>query len=313
MIRYVLKRTVQLLPVLAVMSVVVFALTTILPGDPTVTVLGENASQAQRDQLREVLGLDQPIIVQFVRWAGRALTGDLGLSLQTGQPVALMLAQRVPVTIELTILSILLSVLIGIPAGMIAARFRNTWIDLAVGFAALIGVAVPFFWMGILLVRGFSLGLKWLPPSGFTPITSDLAGNLMYMIMPAITVGSTMAALVMRQTRTAMLQVLSQDFIRTARSKGASELRVFFVHGLHNSLLPVITVIGLQTGALLGGAVVTETIFALPGLGSLLVSAIFQRDFAVVQGAVLVVVLFVLVVNLLTDLSYALLDPRIRY
>lgn len=313
MIRYILKRIVQLLPVLAVMSLVVFTLTNILPGDPTVTVLGENASTAQREQLRLQLGLDQPIYVQFVRWAAQAATGNLGLSLQTGQPVTQMLAQRIPVTIELTLLSIVFAVLVGIPAGMLAARFRNTWIDLVVGFVALVGVAMPFFWMGILLVRAFSLALGWLPPSGYTPITSDIVGNLAIMIMPTITVGSTLAALIMRQTRTAMLQVISQDFIRTARAKGASELKVYFAHGLHNSLLPVVTVIGLQTGALLGGAVVTETIFALPGLGSMLVSAIFQRDFAVVQGAVLLVVLFVLVVNLLTDLSYALLDPRIRY
>jgi peptide/nickel transport system permease protein len=308
----VLRRVLQAIPVLIVMSVAVFTLTDLLPGDPTVTVLGENATPAQREQLRREMGLDRPAPIRFVAWMGRTLSGDLGRSLRTREPILEMLATRVPVTVQLMVLSMALAIAIGVPAGVVAAVNRNTPIDLAVSVVALAGMALPFFWTGILLIRLFSVQLGWLPPSGYVPLWTDPARNLTLMILPTITVGAAMAGLVMRQTRSAMLQALGQDFVRTARAKGVAEGDVIVRHALRSALLPVVTVVGLQSGALVGGAVVTETIFSLPGLGTMIVDGIFQRDFAVVQGALLTVVLAVVAVNLVTDIAYALLDRRVR-
>ncbi|WP_105436879.1 ABC transporter permease [Neorhizobium sp. T25_13] len=313
MIPFIVRRLLQLIPVLLVMSIVVFSISLMLPGDPTTAVLGEDASLQDRAALRQELGLDQPIPVQYGRWLARAASGDLGLSLKTREPVAEMLAARVPVTFELALLAVLLSLMLGIPLGILAALKRNSWIDSLVSAVSLSSMAIPYFWVGILLIMLLSIQLGWLPPSGYVPFFSDPFGNLRLMIMPVITIGTAQAALVMRQTRTAMLQVMSQDYVRTARAKGASEIRVVFGHALRNSLIPVITVIGLQMGALIGGAVVTETVFSPPGLGRMIVDGIFERDFPVVQGAILVVVLGVLIVNLLTDLSYTLVDRRVRF
>ena len=313
MIPFIVRRLLQLIPVLLVMSIVVFSISLMLPGDPTTAVLGEDASLQDRAALRQELGLDQPIPVQYGRWLARAASGDLGLSLKTREPVAEMLAARVPVTFELALLAVLLSLMLGIPLGILAALKRNSWIDSLVSAVSLSSMAIPYFWVGILLIMLLSIQLGWLPPSGYVPFFSDPFANLRLMIMPVITIGTAQAALVMRQTRTAMLQVMSQDYVRTARAKGASEIRVVFGHALRNSLIPVITVIGLQMGALIGGAVVTETVFSLPGLGRMIVDGIFERDFPVVQGAILVVVLGVLIVNLLTDLSYTLVDRRVRF
>lgn len=311
-LRLILRRVLQALPVLFVSSIVVFALTDLLPGDPTVTALGENATPAQREQLRTQLGLDDPAPIRYLRWASSVAVGDLGTSLRTREPVAEMLATRLPVTVQLALMSMALAVAIGVPAGVAAAVRRNTTLDLLVSVAALAGMAIPFFWAGLLLIRVFSVWLGWLPPSGYVPFALDPIANLKLMILPTVTVGTAMAGLVMRQTRSAMLQVLGQDFVRTARAKGLTENEVVVRHALRNALVPVATVVGLQAGALIGGAVVTETIFSLPGLGTMIVDGIFQRDFAVVQGALLVVVVGVLAVNLLTDLSYALLDRRVR-
>ena len=302
-----------MLPVLLVTTMVIFGLTSLLPGDPTVTILGEQATPEQREQARAEYGLDRPIPVQYVSWVGRAMTGDLGRSLRSREPVVGMLAERIPVTLELTLLSILVAIVLGLPAGVVAARWRNTPIDLAIGVVAMAGVAVPYFWMGVLLILLFSLQLGLLPPSGYVPFAEAPVQNLKLMILPSLTIGFAFAGLIMRQTRAAMLQVLSNDYIRTARAKGLSERVVILKHALRNALVPVVTVIGLQIGALLGGAVVTETVFALPGLGRMLVEGIFSRDFPAVQGAVLFIVLCVLLVNLLTDLLYTLLDPRIQY
>jgi peptide/nickel transport system permease protein len=310
--RYILRRLIHLVPVLFVVSIVVFSITLLLPGDPTLAILGEQASQAERLALREKMGLDRPIVLQYATWLGSAMTGDLGRSLRTQEPVAEMLAARIPVTLQLTLGAIVFAVIIGVPLGIIAALKRNSWIDVMCSATAMSGVAMPYFWTAILLIILFSLVLRWLPPSGYTPFFSDPVGNLKLMILPTLTVGMAMSALVMRQTRTAMLQILSQDFIRTARAKGVSELRIVLRHALRNALIPVITVIGLQTGALVGGAVVTETVFGMPGLGRMVVEGIFERDFAAVQGAILVIVAGVLAVNLLTDLFYAALDRRIK-
>lgn len=312
MLRLVGSRVAQLLPVLLVMSIAVFALTDLLPGDPTVTVLGENATPAQRAMLRAQMGLDRPAPLRYLAWLARLAQGDLGTSLRTREPVAAMLAARLPVTVQLAILSMLLAVAIGIPAGVVAALNRNGPLDLVVSVVALAGMALPFFWAGILLIRLFALRLGWLPPSGYVPFLVDPVRNLTLMILPTLTVGSAMAGLVMRQTRSAMLAALGQDFVRTARAKGVAEPAVVLRHALRSALLPVVTVIGLQAGTLIGGAVVTETIFSLPGLGTMIVDGIFQRDFAVVQGALLSVVLAVVMVNLATDLAYAALDRRVR-
>lgn len=311
MIRALTSRVLQLVSVLVITSMVIFAMTQLLPGDPTVTVLGENATAAQRDTLRETMGLNDPVPVQYIRWAARALSGDLGTSIRTREPIAEMLMARVPVTLELTFLSILLSIVIGIPAGVVAAKFRGSWLDLAAGVVTMSGMAIPYFWLGVLLMMVFAVNLHWLPPSGYVPFAEDPLRNLQLMIMPTITVGTAMAALVMRQTRTAMLEALSQDYVRTARAKGLSEVRVVLKHTLRNALNPVVTVIGLQFGALMGGAVVTETIFSMPGLGRMVVDGIFNRDLAVVQGAIIAIVLSVTLVNLATDLLYTVLDRRV--
>jgi len=310
--RYVLKRLVHLVPVLFVVSVVVFSITLLLLGDPTLAILGEQASQSERLALREKMGLDRPVLVQYATWLGQALSGDLGRSLRTQEAVSEMLAARIPVTLQLTLGAIVLAVVVGVPLGIVAALRRNSWLDMLCSAVAMSGVALPYFWTGMLLIILFSLVLRWLPPSGYVPLLQDPVGNFKLMILPTLTVGAAMSALVMRQTRTAMLQVLSRDFIRTARAKGVSEARVVLRHALRNALIPVITVIGLQTGALVGGAVVTETVFGMPGLGRMVVEGIFARDFAAVQGAILVIVAGVLAVNLATDLCYAALDRRIK-
>lgn len=312
MLRYLAGKLVQMLPVALLVTVIVFALTNMLPGDPTVTILGEQATAEQRAAVRVEYGLDQPAPVRYVLWLSRVLQGDFGRSLRTREPVGGMLAARIPVTLQLTFLSILVAVAIGVPAGILAARFRGSAIDVAASFIALSSVAVPYFWMGVLLIMLFSLTLGWLPPSGYVRFFEDPVQNLRLMVLPSLTIGTAFAALVMRQTRASMLQVLSLDYIRTARAKGLSEPRVVLKHAFRNAVIPVVTVIGLQIGALLGGAVVTETVFAIPGLGRMLVDGIFQRDFPAIQGAILFIVIAVFAVNLLTDLIYRVFDPRVK-
>ena len=306
------NKAIQLATVLLLSSFIVFAIGALLPGDPTVTVLGENATTQQREQLRETLGLDDPLPLRYARWIAGAVQGDLGVSLRTQEPVVMILLERVPITLQLTFLSIFLAIVVGIPMGVIAAKWRGRGVDLGISIVGLSSLAVPYFWLGILLILLFSIQLGWLPPSGHVPFFDDPLQNLRLMILPVLTVGTAMAALVMRQPRTAMLEALSQDYVRTARAKGQSETVTVLRHALRNALNPIVTVVGLQFGALMGGAVVTETIFSIPGLGRLVVDGIFNRDLAVVQGAILTIVLCVVVINLLTDLLYAWLDPRVK-
>lgn len=312
MIGFLIRRVLQIVPVAIVMCAVVFTTSFMLPGDPTLTILGENAPAEARAELRAEMGLDRPVPLQFADWLGRALTGDLGKSFKTGEPVMDMLLTRIPVTLELTILAIVLAAAIGVPLGIVAALRRNSWVDTLVSILSISSLAMPFFWVGMLLIMLFTLRLGWLPPSGYVPFFDDPLRNLQLMIMPVLTVGTAYAALLMRQTRAAMIEVLSQDYVRTARAKGAAEPRVILRHALRNALIPVITVIGLQFGGLIGGAVVTETVFALPGLGRMITNAIFERDYMVVQGAILVVVVGVILVNLITDIAYSLLDRRVE-
>lgn len=312
MIAFLIRRIVNTIPVILVMGAVVFTIAVLLPGDPTLTILGENAPLEQRERLREEMGLNRPIAMQFLNWLGNSLTGDLGFSYKTGEPVLDMLKTRIPITLQLTVLAILLSIVIGVPLGALAALRRNTWVDAALSVVSISSLAMPFFWVGILLIMLFTLHLRWLPPSGYVPLWQNPVESMRLMILPVLTVGTSYAAIVMRQTRASMIETLSQDYIRTARAKGAGEWRVIVEHGLRNALIPIVTVVGLQFGGLIGGSIITETIFALPGLGRMMTDAIFERDYPVVQGAILVVLVGVIIVNIVTDIVYFLLDKRVK-
>lgn len=284
----------------------------LLPGDPTMALLGEYASEEQRLAVYIDRGFDKPIYVQYYHWLTSFLSGDFGRSLRTQEPVSEMLLGSIPVTLELTFLSMLLSVAIGIPLGVISALNRNKLIDSVISFIGMAGLALPHFWAGILLIMLFSLKLGWLPPSGYVPIWEDPISNLKLMIMPCLMVGTSLSALIQRQTRASMLQVLSEDYVRTARAKGVSEFQVVVSHALRNALIPIVTLLGLQFGSMVGGVVITETVFALPGLGRMVVDGIFERDFAPVQAAILFIVFGTLTINLITDLTYATLDKRVK-
>lgn len=310
---YIVRRFVAMIPVLLLVSVIVFSLIHLTPGDPATSMLGEEATPQAVSALRAKLGLDQPIPIQYVKWLASVVRGDLGRSIRSNQPVSEAIAERLPVTIELAILAVTISLLIAIPAGIIAAMRRNSALDAGSTFVALLGVSLPNFFLAILLILLFGVKLRWLPPFGYQPLTQGLGGNLQRMILPAITLGTALAAIVTRMMRSSLLEVLDQDYIRTARAKGLGEARMVRAHALKNALMPVVTIVGLQIGGLLGGAIITESIFVLPGIGRLLVDAIFQRDFPLVQGVVLFVSLTFLFSNFAVDLAYAYLDPRIRY
>ncbi|GAA2193704.1 ABC transporter permease [Micromonospora lupini] len=313
MIGYLVRRVAQLVPVLFIVSVVLFLLLRLLPGDPTTEILGQEASAADRAALRADLGLDAPLWQQFLDWIGGVLTGDLGRSWLTDEPVAGVIVDRLPATVELGLIALLLAVLIGIPAGVLAAIRRRTATDSALTGLGVLALSTPHFYLAALLIGVFAIWLRLVPPSGYVAFTEDPAGNLVRMVLPAITVGSTVVAVVLRQTRGSLLAALGEDYIRTAEATGLRRGRIVTVYALRNAMVPVVTVTALQIGALMSATVVTETIFTLPGMGTLIVNGIFSRDLPVVQGAVLVVVTFVLLVNLVTDLVYAWLDPRITY
>ena len=313
MAKYVLKRLVAMVPVLLLVSVVIFSLLHLTPGDPVVVMLGEEATPESRESLRRELGLDRPLPIQYGVWLGRVLQGDLGRSIRTHQPVSEAILQRLPVTLELSLLAMAVSLAIALPAGIVAAVRRNSNADLLSTVFSLLGVSMPNFLLAVLLIYFLSLQLRWLPPIGYVNPLDDLGANLKAMIMPAITLGTALAAVVARLTRSTLLEVLNQDYVRTAWAKGLREGVIIRRHAMKNSLIPVVTVVGLQLGNLLGSAIVTETIFALPGVGRLVIDSIFQRDFPLVQGVVLYLALIFLAINLLVDLLYAYLDPRIRY
>jgi peptide/nickel transport system permease protein len=311
MIRHISSRLMQMLPVLFLVSIAVFSMTLLLPGDPTLSMLGENASIADRVALRERIGLDLPLPVQYLRWAQNVLEGDFGRSLRNSEPVSEMLMQRVPATTQLAVMAIILAIVIGVPLGIIAALNRNSWGDLTATSVGVFAMAMPAFWLAMLLVMVFSVHLRWLPPSGYMPFFRDPIESMRLMLLPSITLGTILAGLILRQTRTSMLTVLSADFVRTARAKGMNERRVILRHALRNALIPIVTVVGLQMGALLGGAAITESIFSIPGLGQMVVDGIFNRDFPAVQGAILVIVTFILFLNLIIDIAYSWIDKRV--
>ena len=310
---YILQRLVSMVPVLLLVSVVIFSLIHLTPGDPVTTMLGEEATPESREALRRQLGLDRPLPVQYAAWLGRVLQGDLGRSIRTNQPVSEAILQRLPVTLELSLLAMLIALAIALPTGIIAAARRNSRADIASTIFSLLGVSMPNFLLAVLLIFFLSLQLRWLPPIGYVNPFEDLGANLRAMVMPAITLGTLVAAIVARQTRSSLLEVLGQDYVRTAWAKGLRERVVLQRHALRNSLIPVVTVVGLRLGDLLGNAIVTETIFALPGTGRLVIDSIYQRDFPLVQGVVLYLAMIFLLINLIVDVMYAYLDPRIRY
>lgn len=301
---YLLRRLLIALPVVLGVVTLVFLLIHLIPGDPVEIMLGETALPADRAELRRELGLDRPVWQQYVRFLVQLCRGDLGRSLHSREPIADLILQRYPATLLLTFAALLISLGIAVPAGIISGiRQYSVW-DHGTMFLALLGVSLPNFWLGPLLILVFSIHLGWLPVSGM--------GGVRHLVLPALTLGTSMAAIVARMTRSSILEVLREDYVLTARAKGLPERSVVLKHVLRNAVLPVVTVVGLQFGALLAGAVITETIFSWPGLGTLLIGAIQTRDYALVQGCVLVISLSYVLVNLLTDVAYVLIDPRIQ-
>jgi peptide/nickel transport system permease protein len=291
----------------------IFGLQQLLPGDPAMILAGEDQDPALIAHLRAKLHLDEPLPVRYAYWIGGVLQGDLGESVRTQQPVLDLIVQKLPVTIELALLAMAVALLIGIPAGIVAAVGRDTPWDYGATVFALSGLSMPNFWLGILMILLFSVQLGWLPASGYVSPAEDLRANLAAMVMPAIVLGTGIAAVLMRHMRSAMLQVLSADYVRTARAKGLSERVVVLRHALRNALTPVITLGALELGTLLSGAVLTEQVFTIPGFGKLIIDAVFNRDYAVVQGVVLVTATAYIVLNLLADLAYFAVNPRLRH
>jgi peptide/nickel transport system permease protein len=309
---YLGGRLLGAIPMLFLMSLVVFAIVYLIPGDPVDAMLGQDAERSAREALRRELGLDQPLWRQYVGWLARVARGDLGRSIRAQQPVRDLIADKLPATLLLTTSAAVIALLIAFPAGIVAAVKRNTLIDLLAMVGALLGVSIPSFWSGIMLIMVFALTLGWLPAMGYVRPTTDPAAALRHLILPALTLGSVMAGSVTRQVRAQLLQELGRDYVRTARSKGLREPGVVVRHALRNSLIPAVTVLGVQFSVLLGGAVITEQIFAWPGVGQLAVNAIVNRDYPVLQGVILTVALLVTLVNLAVDTLYVVLDPRLR-
>jgi peptide/nickel transport system permease protein len=310
----VIRRLLALIPTMFFASLIVFFAIRLIPGDVIDLMLAQNdvSSNADRDSLRAALGLDRPVMEQYFSWIGRAFTGDLGASLWQNAPVSQLILQRLPITLELGLLALLVSVSVGIAIGVFSAVRQDTVADYAARSFSLLMLSVPGFWLGTLVMVFPSVWWRWAPELEFTPFWVDPVRNLSHVLPPAILLGLALSAITMRMTRTMMLEVLRQDYVRTARAKGLPERTVIFRHALRNSLIPVVTIIGLQAPLLFGGAVILEQIFALPGMGSLLLEAVFQRDYPVVTGVFLVVGMAVLLINLGVDLAYGYLDPRVR-
>ncbi|MGI8825380.1 MAG: ABC transporter permease [Chloroflexota bacterium] len=309
---FIFRRIIGTIPVLILVTLMVFGLIHLIPGDVATAVLGEEATPAAKVALRHELGLDKPLPVQYASWLWRVLHGDLGRSLADHTPVAQTIAQRLPVTIELALASFLVALIIAIPAGILGATRRgklSDYVGTAISFA---GMSIPSFWLGIMLIIFFAVRLGWLPASGYVPLTQDPKANLQAMLLPAVATGFRESAVLMRMLRSSLLEVLSLEYVRTAKAKGLQPRVVVLRHAIRNALIPVVTSSGLVVAGLLGGLVLTETIFGIPGFGRLIVQSIFDRDFITVQGAVLVSALLVILVNLLVDIAYAMLDPRIR-
>jgi len=313
MFAYVIRRVLATIPVMAVVALFVFSLLYIAPGDPAAIIAGDQATPDDVERIRQGLGLDRPFLVQFGDWLWRLVHGDIGTSIFTSLPVATMIAQRIEPTLSLMLITLILAVAVAVPMGVVAAWQAGGWIDRIVMAFAVLGFSVPVFVVGYVLAFVFALELEWLPVQGYTPIANGVGPWLENLILPAIALGCVYIALIARITRATMLEVLQQDYIRTARAKGVGQVGVLFLHALKNASVPIVTVIGIGIALLIGGAVVTESVFAIPGLGRLTVDAILRRDYPVIQGVVLLFSFVYVLVNLMIDLLYTVLDPRIRY
>ncbi|MBA3451222.1 MAG: ABC transporter permease [Chloroflexia bacterium] len=314
MTQYILRRLIQSLFIIWGCATLVFFMLRMIPGDPVVQMLGVEYTPEAADALRRKLGLDQAVHIQYVRWLGNVLTGDLGGSIASGETVAGAIATGLPKTLSLAGLSFLIAVVIAIPAGIIAALRRNTAVDYAGSIIAFIGVSMPSFWFGIILILIFAVRLRWLPAVGYSELTEDgFVEWFKRLILPSIAIGAGYSAILMRFVRAGLLEVLASDYVRTARAKGARERTVVVRHALRNSLIPVVTVAGIQLALLLSGAVVTETVFSIRGIGRILVGAINDRDYPIVQGVILLIAVIFVLANLVVDVLYTFLDPRIRY
>ncbi|MGF9561987.1 ABC transporter permease [Neorhizobium sp. JUb45] len=309
---YIGKRLLVAIPTLLIISIFVFSLQKLLPGDPILAMAGEERDPATLAFLREKYHLNDPVIMQYFSWLGSMLMGDFGISLRTNQPVLELIGQKLPVTIQLAVMAMIFALVIGIPTGILAAVYKNRAIDYIANIVALSGLSVPNFWLGIMLILLISVQLGWLPASGYESIFVDPVRSIKTMIMPAFVLSTALAAQLMRHTRSAMLGVLSSDYIRTARAKGLSPREVILSHTFRNALLPIITLSALLFGELLAGAVLTEQIFTIPGFGKMTVDAVFTRDYAVVQGIVMCTAIGFIVMNLIADVLYVLLNPRLR-
>jgi peptide/nickel transport system permease protein len=313
MLNYVVRRILATVPVMAVVALFVFSLLYIAPGDPAAVIAGDQATPAQVEQIRQSLGLDRPFAIRFGEWVWQVFHGDLGTSIFTNLPVSTMIAQRVEPTLSLMAVTLVFAVAVGVPIGVLAAWKAGTFVDRAVMGFAVLGFSVPVFVIGYVLAYVFALELDWLPVQGYTSLSEGVWPWFENLILPMISLGCVYIALIARITRATMLDVLSQDYVRTARAKGLGEMPILFVHALKNAAVPIVTVIGIGIALLIGGAVVTETVFAIPGVGRLTVDAILRRDYPVIQGIVLLFSFVYVLVNLAIDLLYTVLDPRIRY
>ena len=313
MLAYTARRVVATIPVMAIVALFVFSLLYIAPGDPAAIIAGDQASPADVDRIRASLGLDRPFLIRFGEWLWHVMNGDLGISIFTNLPVTRMIAQRIEPTLSLMVLTLVLSVCTAVPMGVLAAWKQGSWIDRLVMLNAVAGFSVPVFVVGYLMAYIFALQLDWFPVQGYTPLSAGIGPWLSNLVLPSVTLAGAFIALIARVTRAAMLEVLSQDYVRTAKAKGLDQRPILFVHALKNAAVPIVTVIGLGVAGLIGGAVVTESVFAIPGVGRLVVDAILRRDYPIIQGVVLMFSFLYVLVNLGVDLLYTVFDPRIRY
>jgi peptide/nickel transport system permease protein len=313
MLAYILRRLAGMLAVMLIVAAIVFVIARVVPGDPAAVMLGSAATPEDVAALRSRLGLDQPLLAQFIIYLRQIVTLDLGQSIFLNQPVAQALAQRAELTATLTLMAAGIAILIGVPVGLLSAVRRGTGLDQTVVAFAMLAASVPSFWIGLTLIKYLAVDLRWFPVAGYGPPEATFAERLRYLVLPAIALGIPNSALILRFTRTSMLDVLGEDYVRTARAKGLPPGVVVLKHAFRNALIPVVTVVGLTVAVLIGGAIVTETVFGLPGVGNLIVSAVLRRGYPVIQGALLVISGIYVLINLGVDLLYAVIDPRVRY
>lgn len=310
---YIIRRLLMLIPVLLTVAVVAFTILHLVPGNPAAMMLGPEATTTQIEQMEEELGLTEPLLVQFYSWFSGLLRGDFGDSYYINKPVLQIILERMPVTISIALASELIAIIIAIPLGVFSAVRHNTFLDQLFMTIAVFGVSIPSFWLAIIFILFFSVYLRWFPVQGYVPVFQSFTGWVSHMVLPSVALGFRHSGVIARITRSSMLEVLNSDYIRTARAKGLEERDVIFKHALKNSLISVVTVIGLSFSVLLGGALITETVFALPGLGRLMINSITRRDYPVVQGVLIMVAMICVIINLIVDISYVYLDPRVQY